>query len=428
MRNARVWRALIGVEQGVVIERVEGDADGGGGVGEVTVHVRVSRRWRGRCGICRRRAPGYDAGTGRRRWRALDLGTVRTFVEADAPRVTCAEHGVVVAHVPWARHGAGHTLAFDDQIAWLTVRCSKTAVAQLMRIAWRTVGAILTRVAGDALAGVDRSAGLRRIGIDEVSYKKGHRYLTVVVDHDTGRLLWAAPGRDKATLRAFFDALGPDRCAQITHVSADAADWIAAVVAERCPNAVRCADPFHVVAWATDALDEVRRQAWNRARGAVTRRRAGRASGDARALKHARYALWKNPENLTEKQTTKLAWVAKTDPLLYRAYLLKEGLRTVFQLRGQDAKDALDRWISWARRCRIPTFVDLQRHIVKHRDAIDATLDHGLSNGLIESTNTKIRLLTRQAFGFHRPEALVALAMLALGGYCPPLPGRGKPK
>ncbi len=111
-----------------------------------------------------------------------------------------------------------------------------------MRIAWRTVGAIVTRVAKDAMSGVDRLAGLRRIGIDEISYKKGHRYLTVVVDHDSRRLIWAAAGRDKPTLRRFFDLLGPERCAQVTHVSADAADWIADVVAERCPGAVRCAD------------------------------------------------------------------------------------------------------------------------------------------------------------------------------------------
>jgi transposase len=124
----------------------------------------------------------------------------------------------------------------------------------------------------------DRFAGLSRIGIDEISYKRGHRYLTVVVDHDSGRLVWAAPGRDKATLWAFFDALGEERCAQITHVSADGAAWISDVVAERCPHAVRCADPFHILRWATDALDEVRRQAWNEARGAVTRRCAGRAS------------------------------------------------------------------------------------------------------------------------------------------------------
>ena len=140
----------------------------------------------------------------------------RVFVEADAPRVRCAEHGVVVAHVPWARHGAGHTLAFDETVAWLVTQCSKSAVTELMRIAWRTVGAIIARVWADVEALGDRLDGLRRIGIDEISYKRHHRYLTVVVDHDSGRLLWAAPGRDRATLRTFFELLGPDRCAAIT--------------------------------------------------------------------------------------------------------------------------------------------------------------------------------------------------------------------
>jgi transposase len=294
----------------------------------------------------------------------------------------------------------------------------------LLRVAWRTVGSIVTRVNADIDATVDRLDGLRRIGIDEISYKRGHRYLTVVVDHDTGRLVWAAPGRDKATLALFFDALGAERCAQITHVSADGADWIAEVVAERCVNAVRCADPFHVVRWATDALDVVRRQAWNEARGAVTQRRAGRATGHARALKHARYALWKNPENLTTRQQTKLAWIAKTNPRLHRAYLLKEGLRLVFQLGHDEAVEVLDAWIAWARRCRIPAFVDLQRRIVKHRASILAAIEHGLSNGRIESVNTKIRLITRIAFGFRSPEALIALAMLNLGGHRPTLPGR----
>lgn len=419
MRNARVWAGLFGVEH-AVIDRVEYDEDGQ----LLVAHVRPSRTRRGRCGRCLRRCRGYDRGEGRRRWRALDLGVVQAVLEADAPRVRCPEHGVVVAAVPWARHGAGHTRAFDDTVAWLAVQCSKTAVTELMRVAWRTVGAVVTRVSADVDAAVDRLAGLRRIGIDEISYKRGHRYLTVVVDHDRRRLVWAAPGRDKATLERFFDALGPDGCARITHVSADAADWIASVVAGRCGSAVRCADAFHIVAWATDALDEVRRQAWNTARGALTQRRAGRASGTAKALKHARYALWKNPENLTERQAEKLAWIAKTDPRLHRAYLLKEGLRHVFAVKGRAGKEALDRWLSWARRCRIPAFVDLARKIAKHRVAIDATLDHDLSNALVESTNTKIRLLTRIAFGFRSPEALIALAMLSLGGYRPALPGR----
>jgi transposase len=137
-----------------------------------------------------------------------------------------------------------------------------------------------------------------------------------------------------------------------------------------------------------------------------------------------RYALWKNPENLTERQRAKLDWIAKTDPRLYRAYLLKEGLRTVFVLKGDTGKEALDRWLSWAQRCRIAPFVELRRKIIKHRAAIDANLDHGLSNALTESVNTKIRLLTRIAFGFRSADALIALAMLALGGYRPALPGR----
>jgi transposase len=361
---------------------------------------------------------------------------IRAVLEADAPRVSCPEHGVVVAAVPWARHDAGHTRAFDDQVAWLAVACSKTAVTELMRIAWRTVGAIITRVSADIDASVDRLAGLHRIGIDEISYKRGYRFLTVVVDHDSRRLIWAAPGRDKATLESFFDLLGEDRCAQITHVSADAADWIAAVVARRCPTAVRCADAFHVVAWATRALDDVRRAAWNdarkQARSEPRRNRGKQPKGSpprpwnerAVALKNARYALWKNPDTLTADQTHRLAWIAKTDPRLHRAYLLKEGLRHVFAVKGAAGKEALDRWLSWARRCRIPAFVALARKIAHYRPAIDAALDHDLSNALVESTNTKIRLLTRIAFGFRSPQALIALAMLALGGYKPQLPGR----
>jgi transposase len=241
----------------------------------------------------------------------------------------------------------------------------------------------------------------------------------------------AAPGRDTATAGKFFDALGEQRSAQLTHVSANGADWIASVVAGRAPQAVLCADAFHVVSWATDALDEVRREAWRQARAAGQTRlravgsRTMRAStGGARDLKNARYALWKNPENLTTSQQAKLAWIEKTHPYLYRAWLLKEGLRLPFQLKGDDGKHALDRWLAWAARCRIPEFVQLGKKVRRHLLAIHATLDNGLSNGRIESVNTKIRVITRMAFGFRNPDALIALAMLTLGGLRPALPGR----
>jgi len=144
VRDVSLWRALLGVEK-TVIERVEFDED----AELLVVCVRPTKRQCGRCGVCGRRSPGYDAGAGRRRWRALDLGTVRAELEADAPRVVCRQHGVVVASVPWARHDAGHTHAFDETVAWLATQASKSTVTELMRIAWRTVGSIITRVWAD---------------------------------------------------------------------------------------------------------------------------------------------------------------------------------------------------------------------------------------------------------------------------------------
>lgn len=433
MRGHSLWRAVFGVEKGV-IEDVEFDEI----EGHVIVSVRPVARQQGRCGLCRRRCAGYDQGRGqRRRWRALDLGTMVAWLEAEVPRVRCREHGVVVAHVPWARHGAGHTHQFDQQVAWLATRTSKSAVVELMRVAWRTVGAIITRVWADVEALADPFEGLTRIGIDEISYKRGHLYLVIVIDHDTGRLVWARPGQNSATLQIFFDELGPQRCAQITHVSADGARYIASTVTKNCPGAVRGIDPFHVVMWANDALGDVRARAWREARriarATEPKRAGGRPRNDApprpaneraTALQGVRTALWKNPENLTEKQTAKLEWVALTDPKLYRAYQLKEGLRVIFKMPHDQATEAIDRWISWARRCRIPEFVKLSRTITQHRDLILISIEHSLSNGRTESLNTKIRLITRIAFGFKSPEALIALSMLSLGGHRPTLPGR----
>ena len=409
MRGIRVWARLVGLQRAVVEDVRMGSE------GEVIVSVRPGWRERDRCGECRRRSPGYDLGVGRRRWRALDLGTTFCFLEADAPRVTCRRHGVVVCAVPWARHDARFTRAFEDQVCWLAVNCSKTAVAELMRVAWRTVGTILERVADEARREVDLLDGLRQIGIDEISHRKGQRYLTVVVDHHSGRLVWAAPGRDRRSVLAFFDALGEERCTQIELVSADMASWISGPIAERCPDAVRCVDPFHVVMLATEALDEVRREVWNEAR------RQGNLEL-ARELKGARFAVWKNPENLTDRQAAKLATIQQTNARLYRAYLLKEQLRQIYQLPAPAAERLLDRWLAWARRCRLPSFVRLASTITEQRDGILAAIRHGLSNARIEQINTQIRLIARRAFGFHSPQALIALAMLKLADLCPPLP------
>jgi len=411
VRPLRVWKRLLGLRR-AVIEDVELDGDG-----VLVVSVRPRAGERGRCPHCRRRCAGYDWGEGRRRWRALDLGTTLCFLQAEAPRVQCARHGVVVAAVPWARHDSKFTRAFEDQVSWLAVNTSTTAVSELMRIAWRSVGWICARVTDEARSQRDLFAGLSRLGFDEIAVRKGQRYLTVVVCHDTGRLVWAAPGRDRKTVERFLDLLGAERCQRIELVSCDMAEWIARPVRERCPNAVVCLDPFHVTKLATDALDEIRRQVWNEAR------KAGQTAV-AKELKGARFALWKNPEHLTRRQRAKLSQIKQTNEPLYRAYLLKEQLRAIYRVPTEHAGALLDAWLAWARRSRLEPFVRLARTITDQRAGIEAAIHNGLSNARVEQVNTQLRLITRRAYGFHSPHAAIALAMLALGGLCPPLPGR----
>jgi transposase len=411
VREDRVLARLVGVERAVVeAVLVEGDA--------VVVRVRRRRRDASRCGVCGLRSPGYDRGEGARRWRALDLGATKAFIEAEAPRVECRRHGAVVVRAPWARHESRFTRAFEQQVAWLATHCSKTAVCELMRISWYTVGRIIERVVADErVRQGDPLEGLARVGIDELSFRRGQRYITVVVDHDTGRLVWAREGRDKKTVLAFFDELGSERATRIRLVSSDLGEWITRAVIERCPRATLCLDPYHVVALATQALDDVRREVWQQAR------RAGDKTG-ARWLKGARWALWKRPERLSDRQQAKLATIERVNRRLYRAYLLKEQLRLVFHSTPHEAVALLDAWLLWARRCRITSFVKLAKTITHNKAGIVATLTHRLSNARIEAINTTLRLICRRAYGFHSADALIALATLTLGGLRPPLPGR----
>src|SRR6266508_5551104 len=198
--------------------------------------------------------------------------------------------------------------------------------------------------------------------------------MTVVVDHPTRRGLWLAEGRSKTTLAKFFALLGPQRAAQLELVSADGADWIFNAVRDSCPNAEICLDPFHVVKWAGEALDDIRREVWN------TARNAGHTD-QAKQLKDSRWALWKNPEDLTERQQAKLADIQRTNRPLYRAYLLKEQLREIFAVGGAAGVLLLDQWLRWAARCRLTPFVELARKIKTYfRHDIVNTLTHKLSN------------------------------------------------
>ena len=250
------------------------------------------------------------------------------------------DHGPTVIQVPWARHGAGHTRAFDDTVAWLAVQCSKTAVTELMRIAWRTVGSIVARVTSRHR----RRRGPPRPGCVGSGSTRSPTSGAQVPDRG-GRSRYGpagvgGAGRDEATLERFFDALGAERCARISHVSADAADWIARVVARRCPQAVQCADPFHVVNWATDALDEVRRQAWNEARGGQNQPRSERRHRHPRSAPAQEGPLGpvEEPRGPHRPATPQAGLDRPDPPPPHRAYLLKEGLRVVFKLKGDPSQ------------------------------------------------------------------------------------------
>ena len=307
MRAKKLVQAIIGAV-GFVLEDVTVNAE----MNEMNLAIRPTKREQCRCGICHRKAARYDKGRGRRRWRCLDVGAQKVYIEADQPRVQCPKHGVITAAVPWARHGSRFTKNFEDTCAWLSVHTSRSTVSEYLRVQWHTVGDICQRVYQEMETNrPSRFNGLVNIGIDETSYKKGHKYMTVVINHDTNSVVWCAKGYGKEVLSQFFEQLTQAQRASIRCVSADGAQWIASCVEKYCPNAVRCIDPFHVVSWATDALDQVRRQAWSEAHRQsknLPKRNPGRsAKGEsapkkkqANKIKNLRYALLKNPENLSE--------------------------------------------------------------------------------------------------------------------------------
>ena len=211
MRVTTLLRRLLGIS-GLIVESFQMSTDG--------LVVGVRPRWRKpRCGACSRRCPRYDVSK-TRRWRHLSWGRLRIWLEYRPRRVKCLVCGVRTEEVPWAARASGFTKDFEELTAYLARVTDKTTVAKLMGIAWVTVGRIVERVVDDRLD-ASRLDGLRRIGVDEFSYRRRHRYLTVVVDHDCKAVVWAGPGSQLEALSRFFEELGEQRCHQIELVTID---------------------------------------------------------------------------------------------------------------------------------------------------------------------------------------------------------------
>lgn len=407
MRATTLLNRLLNLPGTAVVDPGSWQVEPGGG--EVLVRVGLTRRQLvcPHCGF--RSAVRYDTREVDSSWRHLDLAGRVCRVRLRRRRLRCPEHGVVAEEVPFARPGSGFTRDFEHLVAWLVTKADKTTICEFARIAWRTVGAIAARVAADELD-PGRLAGLVDIGVDEISWKKHHHYLTLVSNHTTGKIVWGRPGKDTETLNAFFDEVGQTGTETIEAVSMDLGPAFAKSVRARAPRATICFDAFHVVKLATEALDAVRRQVWQSARKL-------RDKTIAKKYKGARWALLKNPGDLNADQTGTLREIKKSGGALWRAYQLKESLRAVFagDLDTETTNDLLDRWCAKAQRSRIPEFVKTARTIRKHRDGITAALDRGLSNGRHEGLNNKVRLIIRRAYGFHTAEAALATITLTCG-------------
>jgi transposase len=372
--------------------RFEGDA----------VVIEVRRRFRGlTCRQCGTRVKGrFDEKT--RRWRHLALFGTTTWIEGPIRRLRCPTcEKVQKEAVPWARHRSSFTRPLEDAVGFLAQKLDHTAVSKLFGISWATVGSIAARLVAEQLH-EDRFDNLRAIGVDEFGFAAHHRYLTVVSDHDRGRVIWVGEGKSAETLAAFFDELGHDRRANVEIVSIDMAAGYIKAVQDAIPRATIVFDRFHVARLAQRAVDEVRR----------AQMRALDPS-DRGPIKRTRWALLKNPANLARTEKDKLAIVRRTNVPLYRAYLLKETFLEIFEYRSRfHARRAFHAWLAWAQRSRLAPFVRLAGTMRKHLDGILAFIDSRLTNARLEGTNNKVRLISHRAFGFHSAQPLIAMIYL----------------
>jgi transposase len=233
----------------------------------------------------------------------------------------------------------------------------------------------------------------------------------LVTNHRTGKIIWGTEGKDTAAADRFFAELGTPRSKRIKAVSMDMAPAYRRSVEtwEHAPYAKIVYDPFHVVQLATDALDQVRRRAWNEMNSIDKQA--------ARMFRGARWSLMKNPDTLDDRQAAQLRQIRRRGGEVWRAYALKEALRGVFDrsLEPREAVELLDRFCDKAQRSRMQPFVKVAKTIRAHRFGIVNGLHLGLSNARAEALNNKVRLIVRRAYGFHSARAALALVLLACG-------------
>lgn len=357
------------------------------------VVVRPRRGSRPVCSGCGRRGPGYDTLT-ERRFAFVPLWAIPVFLVYAMRRVNCRRCGVTVELVPWGDGKRHLTRAYAVFLARWARRLSWKEVASVFQTSWEQVYRSVAWVVEYGLK--HRSLeGVTALGVDEVQFKKGHRYLTVVyqINAECRRLLWVGQDRTAKTLLRFFKELGPQRTAGVQFICSDMWRPYLKVIRKKAAQAVHILDRFHIVARLNKALDEVR---------AAEAKQLAR-EGYEPVLKRSRWCFLKREENLSDKQQTKLSDLLQYDLKSVRGYLLKESFQLLWEYASPYwAGRFLDRWVTRALRSRLEPIKVVARSIRAHRELILNWFKakKEFNSGIVEGLNYKIKLTIRKAYGF----------------------------
>jgi len=373
--------------------------------------VDIEPRANGRpvCSCCGARAPGYDRAKEPRLFQFVPILGWQVYFRYRMRRVRCPRCGVKVERVPWAEGKSPQTKAYQLFLARWARRLSWKETAEAFRTSWDSVFTAVRAVVDYGLR--NRSlGGVEAIGVDEIQWRKGHDYVTLVYQIDAGsrRLLHVARHRTTESLSGFFDMLGREASSSIRYVCSDMWKPYLQVIAEKAPQALHVLDRFHIVANLQKAVNEIR----------AAEARKMKAEGYEDVLKHTKYCFLKNPENLTDNQRLKLKDVLQYDLKSVRAYLLKEAFQQFWSYRSPRwAEWYLKKWCARAARSRLPPITKFVATIRKHQPLIMNYFKakKQLSSGVVEGLNRKVNLATRKAYGYRTFDALHTALFQTMG-------------
>ena len=356
---------------------------------QVVVRIDRLRHRRLRCGVCRRPCRRIHQVEEARCWRDLSLHRLPLVLHYRPRRVRCPHCGVRREEVPWSRPWARVTNVLARAVAELARHLSWQETARHFQLDWKSVAAVVRRAVEYGLA-QRRRRPLHILGIDEVSRRKGHHYLTVVYDLERGALLWVGEDRTEETLTRFFAEVGPRRSATIQVVCLDMWRPYLKAVRDHAPNAQVLFDRFHLVQHLNRAVDEVRRSEMRRLSGT-----------EKASFKKTRFLLLKNPWNLRTDEKERLSTLVRWNTPIVRAYYLKEAFQLFWDYRQTGrAEEHLRRWMHSALRSRLEPFKEFVRLLRTHLEGVVAWTRLRVSNGALEGMNNKIKLVSHRSFGF----------------------------